>query len=75
MDEPQRRLENICMLCGERKPMPNRDICGACGSDARLLGPEADWLLSEDPDVPDWAERHRKAQESGEVFDGEQYDY
>lgn len=75
MDEPQRRMDNICIMCGDREPMSGREICGTCGKSAKRLGPEAEWLLSEEPERPDWTEEHREAQESGEVFEGEQYDY
>lgn len=53
-EEPERPMDEVCMLCGENEPMPNRDICSKCGSDARTLGREAEWLLSEEPDQPEW---------------------
>lgn len=54
-DELERPIDEVCMMCGEKEVMDNRDICSTCGSKAERLGPEADVLLSETPDKPDWA--------------------
>lgn len=56
-------------MCGEREAMRGRDICGTCGSSAKNLGPEAEWLLSDEPREPDYDEELREAQESGDVFE------
>lgn len=49
MREPEEPEEpEVCILCGVNEPMPNRDICSMCGSDAKRLGPEARTLLSGD---------------------------
>lgn len=53
-DELKHPLDEVCIMCGERETMDNRDICSTCGSKAERLGREAEMLLSEEPEKPDW---------------------
>lgn len=71
--------QDTCALCGEYDSLPDSEVCSMCATDSRLLGSDAEWLAPEAhaearSEVPDWAARHREAQRSGEVFEGERHD-
>lgn len=74
--------QNPCALCGEHDSLPKQEVCAICANDsqhaAEAMSDEPAGKLCADPDQfegVDWDEEHRRAAESGELYDDHEYSY
>lgn len=62
-----------CALCQEHETLGSADICVICQNDQQHAAEAQSRNFAASDSPEDWDEEHRQAQESGEVFEGDEY--